>query len=134
MIVARAIREERMRAATSDTILVVDDDRAIREILADVLGLEGYPVVTAVNGAEALAQVEHALPRLILLDMRMPVMDGWAFARALRERGLELPIVVMTAAQNARAWAREVGADHFLAKPFELDDLIALVQRLDTPT
>lgn len=123
-----------MRAATSDTILVVDDDRAIREILADVLGLEGYPVVTAVNGAEALAQVEHAPPRLILLDMRMPVMDGWAFARALRERGLELPIVVMTAAQNARAWAREVGADHFLAKPFELDDLIALVQRLATPT
>jgi CheY-like chemotaxis protein len=134
MIVARAIREERMRAATSDTILVVDDDRAIREILADVLGLEGYPVVTAVNGAEALAQVEHAPPRLILLDMRMPVMDGWAFARALRERGLELPIVVMTAAQNARAWSREVGADHFLAKPFELDDLIALVQRLATPT
>jgi CheY-like chemotaxis protein len=112
------------------TILVVDDDPAIRQTLADVLEMDGYAVAQAANGAEALTRIEHAPPGLVLLDMRMPIMDGWTFARALRERGLRLPVIVMTAAQNARTWAREIEADDFLAKPFELDDLLSKVRRL----
>ena len=62
--------------------------------------------------------------------MRMPVMDGWGFARALRERGIKLPILVMTAAQDARRWAQEIDAEGYLAKPFDLLDLLSAVERL----
>jgi CheY-like chemotaxis protein len=110
-------------------ILVVDDDPFIRTAVSDVLDLEGYQVVTAANGVEALEQVEQNPPALILLDMRMPVMDGWGFARELITRGVRLPILVMTAADNARAWAEEIGADGYVAKPFDITDLIAAVER-----
>lgn len=111
-------------------ILVVDDDPAIRATISDILTTEGYPVETAADGAEALAVVERSRPALVLLDMRMPVLDGWGFARGLRERGLRLPILVMTATQNARRWAEEIGADGYLAKPFDLLDLLRAVERL----
>ena len=113
-------------------ILVVDDDPSILTTVCEILDLEGYPVETAANGAEALRAVERSRPSLVLLDMRMPVLDGWGFARALKERGLQLPILVMTAAQNARRWAEEIGADGHLAKPFELPDLLDAVERLRT--
>jgi len=111
-------------------ILVVDDDPSIRAVVAQILDFEGYPVQTATDGAEALAAVAQARPSLVLLDMRMPVLDGWGFARALAARGEQLPIVVMTAAQDARRWAEEIGAAGYLAKPFELPDLLAVVERL----
>ena len=111
-------------------ILVVDDDPSILTTISEVRDLEGYPVQTATNGAEALRAVERARPSLILLDMRMPVLDGWGFARALQERGVKLPILVMTAAQNARRWAEEIGADGHIAKPFDLPDLLDAVERL----
>ena len=111
-------------------ILVIDDDPSILTTISEVLDLEGYPVQTATNGAEALRAVERARPSLILLDMRMPVLDGWGFARALQERGVKLPILVMTAAQNARRWAEEIGADGHIAKPFDLPDLLDAVERL----
>ncbi len=112
------------------TILVVDDDPSIRGTITDILELEGYPVATATNGAEALTAVEQLQPALVLLDMRMPVMDGWGFAGEMRRRGLHPPVLVMTAAQNARRWAEEIGADGYLSKPFELLDLIDAVARL----
>ena len=111
-------------------ILVVDDDESIRTTVSDVLDLEGYAVITAANGAEALRQVEQTQPAVVLLDMRMPVMDGWAFAQEVASRGLALRILVMTAADNARAWAEEIGADGYVAKPFDLNELIAAVQRV----
>jgi CheY-like chemotaxis protein len=116
-------------------ILVVDDDPTILATVADALDLEGYPVLTATNGAEALAALESEAeqPSLVLLDMRMPVLDGWGFMRVVRERGLTLSVVVMTAAADARRWAREIGAHGVLAKPFELDELIAAVQRFRQP-
>lgn len=110
-------------------VLVVDDDPLIRSSISDILDLEGYPVATAANGAEALEEVERNVPSLVLLDMRMPVMDGWGFAGAVHARGIDVPIVVITAAQSAEAWAGEVGARGFLAKPFELDDLLDAVER-----
>jgi len=111
-------------------ILVVDDDPSILDMVAQVLDFEGYPVQTAADGAAALDAVAAARPSLVLLDMRMPVLDGWGFAQALRARGVQLPIVVMTAAQDARRWAKEIGAAGYLAKPFELLELLAVVERL----
>jgi len=111
-------------------ILVVDDDEIILSTLALCLEDEGYAVVAASNGKEALQRVEREHPRLILLDMKMPVMDGWAFAAAYRERpGPHAPIIVMTAAQDARSRAAEIAADGCLAKPFDLDRLLDLVRR-----
>lgn len=111
-------------------ILVVDDDPTILATVSDALDLEGFAVVTATNGAEALEVIDNEnRPSLVLLDMRMPVLDGWGFMRAIRERGLNLSVVVMTAAADARRWGREIGAHGVLAKPFELDELLAAVQR-----
>lgn len=117
---------------TSDAILVVDDDRSILGLVTEILELEGYEVATAANGAQALQVVEQSSLALVLLDMRMPVLDGWGFARELRARELHLPILVMTAAQDARHWADEIGADGFLAKPFTLDELLTAVADLHT--
>ena len=111
-------------------ILVVADDPTILATVFEALDFEGFPVVTATNAAEALEVVDRAAPSLVLLDMRMPVLDGWGFMRAIRERGLSLSVVVMTAAADARRWAREIDAQGVLAKPFELDDLLAAVERL----
>ncbi len=112
----------------ADRILVVDDDPSIRSTVVEILEMEGYPVECAANGAEALAAVERELPALVLLDMRMPVLDGWGFARALRERQIKLQILVMTAAQDARRWADEIGAQGYLPKPFDLPDLLDKVE------
>jgi two-component system, OmpR family, response regulator MprA len=113
----------------SPDILVVDDDEAILMTIAEILRDEGYAVRTANNGVEALTAIEQQLPMLLLLDMRMPVLDGWSVARSLRERGIQLPMIVMTAAHDTR-WGQEVGADETLAKPFNLVDLLAGVARI----
>ena len=114
------------------TVLVVDDDTSILDTVSSILSGEGYDVVSAATGQEALAAVARKQPLLILLDMRMPVMDGWAVARALREQGISVPIVVMTAAESAKRWADEVGAEGYLAKPFGLDELLSTVERFRT--
>lgn len=121
--------EEHTRPISTAPILVVDDDPSILATIREFLELEGYTVEVARNGAEALDSISRLLPSLVLLDMRMPVLDGWAFARQLRERGISLPVVVMTAAWSARSWAEEIGADAYLAKPFELLDLLDIVER-----
>jgi two-component system chemotaxis response regulator CheY len=110
-------------------ILVVDDDPTILATVSEVLDMEGFPVMTATNGAEALVAVDQRVPSLVLLDMRMPVLDGWGFMRAIRERGLLLTVVVMTAAADARRWGREIGAEGVLAKPFDIDELLRAVQQ-----
>lgn len=110
-------------------VLVVDDDAAIRDAVRDVLEGEGIVVETATDGADALAKVGERRPRLVLLDMRMPVMDGWGFASALREAGVELPVVVMTAAADAKRWAAEIGAIGVVPKPFGIAELVSAVKR-----
>jgi two-component system chemotaxis response regulator CheY len=115
---------------TDRPVLVVDDDPTILAAVSEALDLEGFPVVTASNGAEALVSVARDQPSLVLLDMRMPVLDGWGFMRAIRERGVDVVVVVMTAASDARRWGREIGAQGVLAKPFEIDDLVGAVRRL----
>jgi two-component system chemotaxis response regulator CheY len=108
-------------------VLVVDDDDAIREFVCDALEFDGYSVVAAHDGAAALAVLERLEPDLVLLDMRMPVLDGWEFSCLYRERGGCAPVVVMTAAENAERWQVEVGAEACLPKPFMLDDLFDVV-------
>jgi CheY-like chemotaxis protein len=115
------------------TVLVVDDDASILDTVSAILSGEGYDVVSAASGQEALDAVAREQPRVILLDMRMPIMDGWAVARALRSQGISVPIVVMTAAESAQRWADEVGAEGYLAKPFGLDELLATVERFRGP-
>jgi CheY-like chemotaxis protein len=115
-------------------VLVVDDDPAIREAVRDVLENEGILVETATDGADALAKVAERRPSMVLLDMRMPVMDGWGFASALRELGVDLPVVVMTAAADARRWAAEIGAIGVVPKPFGITELVLAVQRFGGPT
>ena len=111
-------------------ILVVDDDDDIRAFIRMALEDDGYTVMEAPDGAAALALVERHLPCVILLDMRMPVMDGWAFARQYRMLPTSAaPIVCMTAAVDARRRCEEIAADALLAKPFQFDDLVATVQR-----
>jgi CheY-like chemotaxis protein len=114
-------------------VLVVDDDDAIREIVAETLELEGYWVGQAANGAEALRQIDEQRPSLVLLDMRMPVLDGWGVARTLKERGIRVPIVVVTAASSAKGWATDIGADGYLAKPFLDTELLSIVERFVGP-
>ncbi len=114
-------------------ILVVDDDPSILAVVAEILDFEGYPVETAGDGAAAIQAIERQRPSLVLLDMRMPILDGWGFAQKVKERGLQVSIVVMTAARNAGRWAAEIDADGYLAKPFDLTDLLATIDRLYRP-
>ena len=115
-------------------ILIIDDDQEIREMVGYALTDEGYLVITAHNGAAALEVLESEQPDLILLDMRMPVMDGWTFARTYRQRPEpHVPIVVMTAAIDAAQWSREVSAAGFISKPFELNRLFDTVKRHALP-
>ena len=110
-------------------VLVVDDDPSILDTVTSILSSEGYHVMAASGGQQALGLVTSWHPTLVLLDMRMPIMDGWAVARAMREAGSRVPIVVMTAAESAKKWADEIGAAGHLAKPFLLDELIDCVER-----
>jgi CheY-like chemotaxis protein len=114
---------------TSPVVLIIDDDPDLLELEAEALTRKGYRVSTAAHGGEALQRIAETEPQLILLDMRMPVMDGWEFARAFRERyGRRIPIVVVTAAEDSKLRADEVGAEAHLGKPFDLDDLYAVVE------
>lgn len=109
-------------------ILVVDDDDTIRELICMALEDEGYTTAVAHHGLEALAVTRRKQVDLILLDMRMPVMDGWGFARAYRESpGPHAPIVVLTAGRSAAETAAQISAADYMAKPFELDHLLAVV-------
>jgi CheY-like chemotaxis protein len=115
-------------------ILVVDDDDSIRGLVSEVLRDDGYQVREATNGAEALAVLGTTCPDLIVLDLMMPVMDGWTFVERCRAAAPcgDVPIVVTSAAYdlpNTAARLRRLGVRTCLAKPFDLDGLLALVER-----
>lgn len=110
--------------------LVVDDDRDIAELVRLALTDEGYDVVVATNGSAALEALLAAPFDLILLDMRMPVMDGWEFAQAYQATAEpRAPVIVVTAARDTAERAAEINADGFLAKPFSLEELFETVSR-----
>lgn len=114
-------------------IMVIEDDEDISSTLQAFLEGEGYRVQVAQNGLEALEAIAASgrLPTMILLDMRMPVLDGWQFAAAFRERyGSASPIFVMSAAPDAAQRAKEIDATGWVSKPFNLSDLLAKVEQL----
>jgi CheY-like chemotaxis protein len=111
-------------------VLVVDDDEDMIEVMELLLHDAGYTTRTAQNGQQALEAVEKGMPALIVLDMLMPVMNGWQFAREFRARyGPAVPIVVATAAEHVQHRANEIDAAGVLPKPFEVSDLLRLVAR-----
>jgi CheY-like chemotaxis protein len=116
------------------TILVVEDDEGTRLSIQDYLDLEGYAVMTAKDGWEALERVEALQPQLIITDISMPRVDGYAFLKSLRQRPAWrlLPVVFLTAHAETRERVRgyQSGCDAYLEKPFELDELGAVVRNL----
>jgi CheY-like chemotaxis protein len=115
----------------TDSILVVEDDADLAEVVQFALELGGFETSLARNGVEALAAVTAHMPSVIVLDMMMPIMNGWEFADEFHARfGHAAPILVVTAAENAKARAEEVDAEAVLAKPFTPSALIASIQRL----
>lgn len=119
------------RNAHPPLVLVVDDDPDILEALAEILEVEGFESRRARNGREALEKLGPQTPDLILLDLMMPVMDGWEFAQKLRAIPdfAPPPIIVLSADRNVAAKAGELGAVAHLSKPFELEDLLQLVRK-----
>jgi two-component system response regulator MprA len=113
-------------------ILVVDDEPAVRESLASSLAFEDYEVLTAMDGLEALDELDRAQPDLVILDVLMPRLDGLTTCRRLRSRGKTLPVLMLTARDTVgdRVTGLDAGADDYLAKPFELDELLARVRAL----
>jgi CheY-like chemotaxis protein len=111
--------------------MVVEDDFAIRETLRELLEDEGYHVMWASNGQEALARLRDHAPRLILLDLMMPVMDGWEF-RIAQQRDPSLahiPVVIISADHGLEQKVSALAVDGWLAKPFELATLLETVNR-----
>jgi CheY-like chemotaxis protein len=118
---------------TPKRVLVVDDESSVAQVVVDALADEGYEVRWAANGREALAVLGAWLPDLIVLDLMMPVMDGRAFRAAQRHLSgpaATVAVLVLSGMREARATAEALGAAAALTKPFDLDDLVATVDRL----
>ena len=117
-----------MRQA-GELVLVVEDDDDLREVEISILCQAGYRVMEAREGSEALDRVAAEMPGVIFLDMRMPGMDGWTFAREFRARHDHgAPLVVVTAEASARSHADEIGAEGVLGKPFDAGALMRTAQ------
>ncbi len=129
----RPIRHECAHATTTRarTVLVVDDDPAIREFLTMTLEDVGYRVQTAGSGREALDKVRRDPPDVVLLDLEMPRTDGWSFLASRRTASSECrtPVLAMSA-MGGKYMARELGARDFIAKPLDLDSLLGKVAAL----
>ena len=109
-------------------VLVVDDDDELADVVREVLRDAGYSVATVRHGAAALELVGHVAPDLILLDLTMPIMDGWSFVSQYRRTAKESArIVLLTANAHAAEIARTLGADGYITKPFDLQRLLARV-------
>ncbi len=109
-------------------VLIVDDDSTLRNAVAELLELEGYRVIAACDGTEALRAMHETCPQLVLLDLEMPGLDGRGFARVLQALGIRVPIIAMSGASEAPRWAREIGALGLLLKPFDAATLLHAVE------
>ena len=122
----------------TETILVVDDQSNVRTLLKDYLTSQGYRVVTANDGQEALFVARHEHPNLVLLDIMMPKMDGYQFLSAFRREN-QVPVIVLSAKEEETdtVLGLELGADDYVIKPFRMRELLARVRaalrRVETP-
>ena len=114
---------------SSRTVLVVDDDPGVLEVLELALSAEGYQVVLAHNGREALERAAAKRPNVMLVDLMMPIMDGWQFVRECRKIECygQTPVIILSAARNVNEAARDLGVQAVVPKPFNLDDLLTLI-------
>lgn len=117
--------------ASNLPILVVDDDQAMRLMLETVLLDEGYSVILARNGKEGLELAARQRPALVLLDLMMPVMDGWQFLEAIKQMPefADLPVVLLSASRQIASTARDNPVKAYLPKPFELVKLLAYIDQ-----
>lgn len=124
------MKELLQNTTLSSYILIVDDDLAIREMLEMLLEGEGYEVVLASNGAEALETIRQHRPALVLLDLMMPVMDGWQFLENLKNKPeyQDLPVVLLSANRELTRTARNYNVKAYLSKPFEMNQLLSCVE------
>ena len=113
-------------------MLVVEDDRSVREALARALLLEGYQVLTAADGQAGLDLIAERRPDAVVLDVMMPVLDGLSACRRLRARRDRTPVLILTARAEVpdRVSGLDAGADDYLAKPFDLEELLARLRAL----
>jgi two-component system response regulator MprA len=113
-------------------ILVVDDERAVRESLGRALELEGYNVEFAADGGEALYRLESDQPDAVILDVLMPGIDGLEVARRVRKAGNRVPVLMLTAREEVhdRVAGLDAGADDYVTKPFALEELVARLRAL----
>jgi CheY-like chemotaxis protein len=111
-------------------VLVVDDERPIRDVISEALAESGYEVETAPNGAAALQQIARSRPDVVVLDLMMPVLDAAGFMHLLRLNpgSADLPIIILTAAYEPYEAARRLGATACLTKPFKLEELLTVVE------
>jgi CheY-like chemotaxis protein len=129
-----ATYERMTRPAAHCPVLIVEDDADLREMMAQLLTLEGYETATVANGREALEYLHNAVaPNVILLDLMMPVMDGWQFRREqARHAALaDIPVIIVSAAGRDRI--QQIDADAYLLKPVDLDELLARVTQYCSP-
>jgi CheY-like chemotaxis protein len=121
------------RHETGGSVLLVEDDEDIRASVGEILRDEGFEVIAATDGNDALRLLRAAkeLPRLILLDLMMPVMDGWAFrsAQLADARLAPIPVVILSAATDVRRHAAQLRADDYLVKPLDVPLLLNAVER-----
>ena len=120
-----------MTILKSKTIFVIEDDPGISFVLSELLEGEGFKVQVAENGVVALELLQkHGVPSLILLDMIMPKMNGWEFAKEFTEKYDHLcPIIVMTAAADAKQRAKDINAVDLIEKPFDFDQFLATIKK-----
>ena len=113
------------------TILLVEDDRNISELLQLYLQKEGYTVITAPDGREGLEKFRSNAPDLILLDVMMPVMNGWDTCRAIRAES-QVPIIMLTAKSETddKVMGLKAGADDYITKPFEMKEVLARIEAI----
>lgn len=121
-----------MLVNTMAELLVVDDDRDVADVFADVLRGEGHAVRIANNGREGLHLVQERAPDLVLLDVEMPFLDGpgMAYRLFVENMGKErIPIVLLSGVADLHRLARQVGTPYFLSKPYQLEPVLALIER-----
>jgi DNA-binding response OmpR family regulator len=119
---------------TATRVLVVDDDPVLRETLEEVLAAEGYDVEAASNGLEALSVLPGWHPDLIILDLIMPIMDGWRFRAEQRlTSSADVPVLVLTSHWDAAHASSGLEAAETVRKPFALDELLGTIRRITRP-
>jgi len=124
------VRPPPAAASREPVVLLVDDDPAIRGMTGALLRAHGYHVIVAAHGREAIERLREQCPDVIVLDLNMPVMDGWQFCRERRDLpngGATAPVVLVTAEDDAPVHAKALHAVDVIRKPFDPDDLLAAV-------